>query len=86
MPLLGIVLLCLVGWVLISVVLGVVIGRAVKVADAHRRDQVLVHRLSEVPAPSDELSAHPVASHRAATSVRSVVDAPAATVSVAGAL
>jgi hypothetical protein len=51
MPLWGIVLLGLGAWVLISVVLGVIIGRAVKVADAHRRDQEFVRQLSRRPAP-----------------------------------
>ncbi|WP_210480628.1 hypothetical protein [Naasia sp. SYSU D00948] len=46
MPLWGIVLLGLAAWMLVSVVLGLIIGRAVRVADAHRRDQEFVRRLS----------------------------------------
>ncbi len=49
MPLWGIVLLGLAAWVLVSVVLGVIIGRAVRVADAHRRDQEFMRQLSRRP-------------------------------------
>jgi hypothetical protein len=50
MPLWGIVLIGVAVWLLVSVVLGVLIGRAVKVADAHRRDQVLTQQLVRRPA------------------------------------
>ena len=53
MPLWGIVLLGLAAWVGISVVLGVLIGRAVRIAEARRSDQEFVRQVSRrgVPAP-----------------------------------
>ncbi|WP_210506482.1 hypothetical protein [Naasia sp. SYSU D00057] len=45
MPWWGIVLIGLGAWMLISVVLGVVIGRAVKVAETHRKDEEFVRTL-----------------------------------------
>jgi hypothetical protein len=51
MPWWGIVLIGLGAWMLISVVLGVVIGRAVKVAETHRKDEEFVRRLGRAQPP-----------------------------------
>jgi hypothetical protein len=51
MPLWGIVLLGLAVWALVSVVLGVILGRAVKIAETHREDQEFVRRVSRTAAP-----------------------------------
>ncbi|BDZ45962.1 hypothetical protein [Naasia aerilata] len=50
MPFWGIVLIGVAAWVLVSVVLGALIGRAVKIADAHRRDELLTEQLRRRPA------------------------------------
>lgn len=76
MPLWGIVLLAIGCWILLSVALGVIIGRAVKIADAHRRDQVIVHRLERLPAAELRPSPPLVESERGSTP--STADAPAA--------
>jgi hypothetical protein len=75
MPLWGIVLLGLAAWVLISIVLGVLIGRAVRVADARRSDQEFVRQLSRRAVPAPRASARAA---EAATLPVPAVDRPAA--------
>jgi len=45
------VLLGLAAWMLVSVVLGLILGRAVKVAETHRADQEFLRRISRPPTP-----------------------------------
>jgi hypothetical protein len=59
MPWWGIVLFGIGAWVLLSVVLGVVIGRAVKVAETHRRDEEFVRTLGRGTAAPPRTEAWP---------------------------
>jgi hypothetical protein len=59
MPWWGIVLIGLGAWMLVSVVLGVLIGRAVKVAETHRKDEEFVRALGRRAAGPPRTEAWP---------------------------
>jgi hypothetical protein len=85
MPLWGIVLLGLAAWMLVSVVLGILIGRAVKVADARRSDQEFVRQVSRRPSvrtPHDD--AWPRPALKAAPGAPATGDAPSRSRLIAG--